>query len=106
MSPPTPYAESRLWPVTTLTSAVQIWPGSDMSDPGGGAGTCAGMSGDQFAVFTNPAPITINAMTTVTLMATTMLLAVADSETPKVNNSVTATMPMSAGRFTMPMTCA
>ena len=40
------------WPVTTLPSAVQIWEPMDMSVPGGGAGTCSGISGDQSSGFT------------------------------------------------------
>ena len=46
--------------------------------------------------------MTMKAMTTVTLMATTMLLTVADSEMPIDQQAVTAMMPISAGRFTMP----
>ena len=46
----------------------------------------------------------MKAITTVTLMATTMLLTFADSETPKISSEVTATMPSRAGRLTTPMT--
>ena len=41
----------------------------------------------------------MKATTTVTLMATTMLLTVADSETPSVRSAVTAKMPRRAGRL-------
>ena len=45
----------------------------------------------------------MNAMTTVTLIATTMLLTNADSDTPSTSRPVTATIAMTAGRFTTPV---
>ena len=44
----------------------------------------------------------MNATTTVTLIATTMLFTNADSETPRTSQ-VTAAMAMTAGRFTTPV---
>src|SRR5665213_2006637 len=74
-----------------------------MGVPGGGAGIWAGMSGDQWAGFTYREPIPMKAMTTVSLMATMMLLAVADSETPTVSRVVTAAITTMAGRFKIPV---
>ena len=48
----------------------------------------------------------MKATTTVTLMATTMLLTFADSEMPRVRRAVTAQMPMKAGTFMTPIATA
>src|SRR6185503_3060456 len=45
----------------------------------------------------------MNATTTVTLIATTMLLTNADSDTPSTSRPVTAAVEITAGRFTTPV---
>ena len=45
----------------------------------------------------------MNATTTVTLIATTMLLTNADSDTPRIKRPVTAAIAITAGRFTTPV---
>src|SRR5471030_2800725 len=74
-----------------------------MGVPGAGAGTWAGMSGDQWAGFTYCEPMPMKAMTTASLIATMMLLTVADSETPTTSRVVTAAMTRTAGRFMTPV---
>ena len=71
--------------------------------PGGGAGICAGISGVRLCGFTNRAPIAMKAMTTVSLIATMMLLTVANSETPRMSKAVTAAMIRMAGRLITPV---
>ena len=71
--------------------------------PGGGAGICAGTSGCQLDGCTKREPMAMKAMTTVSLMATMMLLTVADSETPTTSRAVTQPTMKTAGRLTIPV---
>src|SRR3954463_8746890 len=64
------------------------------------------MNGCQLSGFTKNAPTKMNAMITVTLMATMMLLTVADSETPSTSSSVTASVMNTAGRLNSDVTTA
>ena len=48
-------------------------------------------------------PMTIKAMTTETLINTMMLFTVANSETPKTSNAVTASSATTAGRLKRPV---
>src|SRR5262245_13760430 len=59
----------------------------------------SGMNGCQLALLMKNAPTTMNRMITVTLMATMMLLTVADSDTPITSNIVTASVTNTAGRL-------
>src|SRR5918994_3318065 len=59
----------------------------------------SGMKGCQLAVFTKNTPTAMKARITATLMATMMLLTVADSDTPITSNVVTANTTNTAGRF-------
>src|SRR6266851_3038660 len=87
----------------TVHRARPIWWVMSIGSPGGGAGVSAGMNGVQFEGCTKNEPMAMKAMTTVSFMATTMLLTVADSETPSTSRPVTATIAQIAGRFTTPM---
>ncbi len=102
MTPPTPYLVE-LSPVTTAQRARPIWCQMSIGVPGGGAGCCGGISGDQCAGFTYWEPMPMKAITTVSLMNTTMLLTVADSDTPTTSSEVTARMATMAGRFITPV---
>src|SRR6185369_16215389 len=57
------------------------------------------MNGCQLAGLTKNAPTQMNAMITATLMATMMLLTVADSDTPSTSKPVTASVMNTAGRL-------
>src|SRR5687768_11633756 len=57
------------------------------------------MNGCQFAGLMKNAPTTMKAMITVTLIATMMLLTVADSETPITSSTVTPSVTNTAGRL-------
>src|SRR5687767_2045592 len=59
----------------------------------------SGMNGCQLSGFTKNAPTPMKARITVTLMATMMLLTVADSETPRTSSIVTASVMNTAGRL-------
>ncbi len=73
-----------------------------MGVPAGGAGICFGISGCQLCGFTYCEPMPMKAITTVSLMNTTMLLTVADSETPTMSRLLTAISARMAGRFMIP----
>ena len=66
----------------------------------------SGMNGCQFAGLMKNAPTTMNRMITVTLIATMMLLTVADSETPITSSMVTASVMNTAGRLNIAGTTA
>src|SRR5215510_13978183 len=66
----------------------------------------SGMNGCQFAVLMKNAPTAMNRMITVTLMATMMLLTVADSDTPITSRMVTASVMNTAGRLNSAETTA
>src|SRR6478672_5256028 len=66
----------------------------------------SGMNGCQLAGFTKKAPTAMKARITVTLMATIMLLTVADSDTPSTSSSVTASVMNTAGRLNNDCTIA
>src|SRR6187402_1569394 len=59
----------------------------------------SGMNGCQLAGLMKNAPTTMNRMITETLIATMMLLTVADSETPITSSTVTASVMNTAGRL-------
>ena len=64
----------------------------------------SGMNGCQLSVLTKKAPTAMNARMTVTLMATMMLLTVADSDTPMTSSMVTASTMNTAGRLNSEVT--
>src|SRR5687767_8069920 len=64
----------------------------------------SGMNGCQFAELTKKAPTPMNARITVTLIATMMLLTVADSDTPMTSSTVTASVMNTAGRLNSAVT--
>src|SRR6478735_11771224 len=64
----------------------------------------SGMNGCQLSGFTKKAPMMMNARITVTLMATMMLLTVADSDTPITSSKVTASVMNTAGRLNSDLT--
>src|SRR6187551_3842669 len=64
----------------------------------------SGMNGCQLSGFTKNAPTAMNARITVTLMATMMLLTVADSDTPRISSMVTASVMNTAGRLNSEVT--
>src|SRR5262245_19468355 len=66
----------------------------------------AGMNGCQLAVLMKKAPTMMNSTITVTLMATMMLLTVADSDTPSTSSTVTASVTNTAGRLNIDGTTA
>src|SRR6185503_3604155 len=78
-----------------MTPAMPNW----FSTPVG-----SGMNGCQLAGFTKNAPTQMNAMITVTLMATMTLLTVADSDTPRTSSPVTARVMNTAGRLNSEVT--
>src|SRR5512134_2580873 len=59
----------------------------------------SGMKGCQLSGLTKNAPTAMKAMITETLMATMMLLTVADSDTPRTRSAVTASTISTAGRL-------
>src|SRR5687767_4390009 len=59
----------------------------------------SGMNGCQLAELMKNAPTMMNSTITVTLMATMMLLTVADSDTPITSSTVTASVMNTAGRL-------
>ena len=62
------------------------------------------MNGCQLSGFTKNAPTAMNARITVTLMATMMLLTVADSDTPSTSSMVTDSVMNTAGRLNSEVT--
>src|SRR5690349_6209332 len=62
------------------------------------------MKGCQLSGFTKNAPTAMNARITVTLMATMMLLTVADSDTPRMSRPVQASTMNTAGRLNTDVT--
>src|SRR6476661_7766359 len=64
----------------------------------------SGMNGCQLSGFTKNAPTAMNARITVTLMATMMLLTVADSDTPRISSIVTASVMNTAGKLNSEVT--
>src|SRR5262245_6727067 len=84
MMPGTPYCPV-FCAVTTAQSALPISLQMLALSPSGGGGCCAGTNGVHRSGFTKNAPMTMKATTTDTLIATTILLTNADSDTPSTS---------------------